>query len=313
MVRNEALWSKGGGVTLWDNGGEKYDALRHLASAAFPSSDRSKHMAMITAFLDETGDAADPAQHVVGMGGLIGLEADWKVFQDRWRQALAEAKVPRYKDAAEPFFHMREFKSCQATFKGWESKEAERNELYDNLLAIMETSRVVPFGAAMPLSAWRKLTDQQQSYHLNPYFFTAQFCIYRILSLTHDRPPVEKVASVFSEKYKVKKRIGELFDLFREIDPNVKARIEDPIFRDMRPLPPLQGADVVAYLLNHECRRQQSSPDEPQGEDYLRLVKAQAKYVDNQVGMFHFISEAEVMSQTKVIEIDIARRRREAG
>lgn len=270
-------------------------------------------MAMITTYLDETGAADDPSQHVAGMGGLIGLEADWEKFQDRWREALAKAQVPPHKAALEPYFHMREFMPCRETFKGWDDRKAERDELYDNLLTILETARVVPFGAAMPLSAWRNLTERQRGYYLNLYFFTAQYCVYRILSLTHDRPAHEKVATVFSEKQKVKGRIRELFDLFRERDPAVKARIEDPAFRDMRPLPPLQGADVVAYLLNRECRRREFTPTEPQGEDYLRLVKAQTKFVNNQVGLFHFISEAEVMSQTKVIEIDIARQRRDAG
>lgn len=302
-------------MPAWDrrDKGETYSALRHLVSAIFPSSDRSKYMALITANLDETGHHDDPSQKVAGMAGIIGESVDLIEFERRWKEALRDAKVPLFKDNKEPYFHMREFVHTADTFSTWKGQRARCEKLFDKLLTIIEASHVIPFGSIMPLDAWRKLTKEQQKYLINPYYFSAHDCLWTIMSLMMNRPFEEKVKIVFSEKEKVKKQIREIFDANRREVAEVRRRISDPIFEDMRPLPALQGADAVAYALNREFRRRLFNPEQEPDDTYQRLVKIQKRMVKRPDDLFSYWLEADVNNAVKRIAWHHARVEKEGS
>lgn len=298
-IRSKGRHDKGNNILdeSSDSGDESslpYSPVRHMTGILFPRDARKKCMAIISAYLDETGDADDPAQFVAGMGGLIGDEDNWLAFERKWKKALVKAKVPLYKDASEPYFHMREFVFRNETFKSWKGQNIKCDKLYDKLLRIIESSGLVPFGSMMPLQAWRGLSKKQQGHFISPYYFSAQDCAWMIASIEPNSPDKGQIAVIFSDKQKVKQNVRALFDVLRDNDKMLRERIYDPNFLPMRKFAPLQAADVIAYQLNQEQKRRLYAPDQPQAKDYLRMVKAQTRHVSRSDDLFYFRTEGDV-------------------
>lgn len=176
-----------------------YSVFEHLRRALFLRGDSL--MAMITVYMDETGHKDDPGQKVVGMAGFVNSVDNWGLFDAKWKDALTKAKVPRFKDNPEPYFHMREFKSSRATFETWSGDRIRQDRLYDKLLRVIESTHAVPFGSAITIEVWNKLTKGQQHRFLDdPYYFCASECVLSILRLTQSRPADETVEVIFSRQ-----------------------------------------------------------------------------------------------------------------
>ena len=41
-----------------------------------------------TAYMDETGHAADDNQHFCGMAGFLSTDDNWEILESRWKQTL---------------------------------------------------------------------------------------------------------------------------------------------------------------------------------------------------------------------------------
>ena len=284
-----------------------YNAFEHLRRSLLLRG--NSVMAMMTAFMDETGDHDDPDQAVVGMAGLLNHVDNWELFDRKWKEALRIAKVPCFKDNPEPYFHTTDFKASRKTFETWLGQRIKQDKLYDKLLRVIESTHAVPFGSIMPIEAWKKLTGKQQANIFNsPYYYSASECGFHIISLTVSRPPEETVDVVFSEKYKVKQRVRKIFDAMRKIE-EVRNRISDPIFRDMKKFSALQAADLIAWEMNFEYRRRLLTPNEEPSPAFKRLVRQIERRVTGDRDLLSFHTVDEMSTTAKEIEKGINRRK----
>lgn len=243
-----------------------YSPIKHLASAAFPFSDKHKYMLMLSAYMDETGHSSDEKQKFVGIAGLIAPAANWEAFEKKWKAAL---KLP-YIDL--PFFHMTDFAARKKHYEGW--SEVKRQTVLGKLFKVIETIHPLPFGALIPMDLYRDLSEEYKEFLMDPYYLCFSSALAGCTAFLEFKklPPDEKVALIFSEQVEFRNKALKIYEQVKEQEM-LKARGTPPIFRDMRDIVPLQAADIVAYEMYKEYERRLHRPKAAPRFGYQRLVK----------------------------------------
>jgi uncharacterized protein DUF3800 len=224
-----------------------YSPILHLASAAFPPSDRHKCMLMLSAYMDETGHSADEQQRFNGMAGLMAPTKRLLRMQRKWDATMGRFHLP--------YFHMKDFAASRGHYAGW--GETKRRNLYGRLLAHINGAQPMFVGSIMQMSDYRSLTDQQRAEFGDPYYVGFMIVTSFIATAAEKlQPPDEKIALIFSDQVEFKYRAQKLYDDVGERFPLMRRRTESPLFREMPKFAALQAADIVAYELYKEYDRQ---------------------------------------------------------
>jgi Protein of unknown function (DUF3800) len=246
---------------------------------SFNFSDKHKYMLMLTAYLDETGHSKDEKQRFNGMAGLIAPAYNWEVFERKWKATLKEYKLP--------FFHMKDFANFKGHYEGW--SEERRKKLFGKLMLHMETIAPLPIGIIIPMEEFRKLTEEEQGYFEDPYYFCWQSMIAMANTyLEFKRAPLEeKVAMVFSDQVEFKKETRKLWEIIQHGQILNRRAATSPDFRDMRELVPLQAADIVAYEAYKEYERLRHRPNADQRFGLKRLTKMSERHGHKLMFTFH--------------------------
>lgn len=205
-----------------------------------------------TAYMDETGHAADDAQRFCGMAGFLAPADRWEVFEGKWKQVLVDFKIP--------YFHMKEFAHSEGVFAGWRGKELKRRKLFGTLLNKIAAIHPIPIGSITSLDAYRALTDEDRMIHHDPYLRSLLDCSGMPGIVLRDQPPEVRYAVVFSEQTEFRHRAESVYQMIRK-GFTFASRMMYPDFKDMRALVPLQAADIIAYELHKEFERQLYQPD----------------------------------------------------
>lgn len=216
----------------------------------------------LSAFMDETGHSKEERQKFVGMAGLIATRADWAGFEREWKKALQSFDIPH--------FHMKDFAHFRGAFKGW--SESDRRNIYGQLLEILRTTHVLPFGAVISMDDYRQLSEERQGIFDDPYFLAFAVCAVHALILMAPMPRDEKIGMVFSEQVEFRGRAIKLYEKVRKVHA-AGQKLSRPEFGDMRDVVQLQGADVVAYELYKEFERRRYRPTAKQRHGYSDLLK----------------------------------------
>jgi hypothetical protein len=204
-----------------------------------------------TAYMDETGHAADNAQRFCGMAGFVSTADKWDILKEHWQGTLKRFNVP--------YMHMKEFGPSAGIFKSWKNDDSRRKAFYGELLRHLRKIRAIPFGSIYSLDAYRKLSEEDQQILNEPYLKSLTDCVGIPAFLLQEKPSEVKYNVVFSEQSEFKHRAAKIYELFRAIY-SIGERMRYPDFKDMRELVPLQAADIVAYELNREFGRQLYEP-----------------------------------------------------
>ena len=223
---------------------------------------------MLKAYLDETGHSKDRMIRFTGMAGLIAPAYYWNHYEKKWNEVLKEFNIP--------YFHMKEFAHSRNVFDGWGKDELKRRELYSALMSIISETCALPFGSIIPMELFRRFSKEQQAYFLDPYYFAFVSCLVIASDLIAPITSEETIAIVFSEQSEFKHHIMDLYEIVKQTHP-AGSRIDSPVFRDMKKIVPLQGADIVAYELYKECERHFYRPKDKPRWGFFELRKICAK------------------------------------
>lgn len=254
-------------IPIWarlKSDGQNYSHIRHLASAAFPFSDKHKYMLMLSAYMDETGHYRDEKQKFVGIAGLIAPKENWETFEEKWKAAL---KLPYIKLE---YFHMTDYASKKKVYKDW--LEVKRQKVLGKLLNVIESAYPIPFGAIIPMNAFRSLSKEHQEYFIDPYFLCFQSIIAASTTFLEAMkiPEEEKIALIFSDQVEFRHRALKMYEDITEVGLFAH-RSTPPIFRDIREIVPLQAADIVAYEMYKEFERRMYRPNDDSRHGFKRL------------------------------------------
>src|SRR6266853_3795606 len=132
----------------------EYSPVRHLVTALFQFSCKSKYMQMLTAYMDETGHSQDEKQHFNGMAGLMAPTEYWEVFEGRWDRLLTKFKLPH--------IHMKEMWKL---LDGWSKTKTEK--LSAAVWKIIKETRAIPIGSIIPMDDFRFLEENLRRYALD--------------------------------------------------------------------------------------------------------------------------------------------------
>jgi hypothetical protein len=251
-------------------------------------------MQTYSAYMDETGHSKDERQRFVGIAGLIAPVSRWETFERQWKATLELYKIP--------YFHMKEFAHSKQTFKDWEGKEEERKKLLGELILHMETAHSLPFGAIVPMDAFRSFTKQQQGYLRDPYYLCFQSLVAACSSILAFRkvPDEEKIALIFSDQVEFRSRALKIYADVEHSNYYVR-RSTPPVFQDMREVVPLQAADIIAYEMHKEFERRLCRPSAGPRFGYQRIVEMSSRAGHNQP-LFRFFTKTQIAALIKGYE-----------
>lgn len=136
-----------------------------------------------TAYMDETGHAADDAQRFCGMAGFLATDDRWKVGEGRWKEVLDQAGAE--------YMHMREFVPSRKEFRNWKDQE-KKDKFYRDLLKILRDIKAIPFGSIISLDGYRKLSDEDRELFNEPYLRSLADCVGIPAFLLQNEPPEVK-------------------------------------------------------------------------------------------------------------------------
>ncbi len=195
-------------------------------------------MLMLRAYMDESGHSDDPDVQVMSIGGCVAHLAAWQQFESEWKRVLEDFKVSQ--------LHMRTFAHFQGEFENW--KENQRREFLSRLMAIIDRYITAHVGAAVILSEYQRLTSEQQSELLDPYYACFQVCVRGAAIQAVGLEPRENVEVVFADHPEFGRRAFDLYTACRE-DLDVRNRLGPISFASPDKCVQLQAADLVAYEL----------------------------------------------------------------
>lgn len=217
---------------------------------------------MLTGFFDESGHSS--ATEFFALAAFVAEDADWATFGDRWRQALAQSGAS--------YLHMREFAHRVGAFKGW--TEEQRRGLLAGCVDAINSIPAIAVGAATSVADFMALSPQEQTTLQDPFFCCFQEVVRGAAISACFEPPGIRVRMIFSQQDEFSAMARQLWDVMASaID--VKERMESLAFQDMRGVPALQAADLLAYEFRHYYHLRKTRPELAPRWAFVEIVRHQ--------------------------------------
>lgn len=193
---------------------------------------------MIQVYFDESGEGKDPACRFLGMAGIVAHEAEWPLFCASWNAVLAQHEIPH--------FHASHCEHNRGQFKDkakWD--RARRLKLTGQLLDAIATIKPRIIGAAVDLTAWRLLPEDDETHFHSPWMCCVQECarLASVFGIVDE----DAVQVIFSQQNEYSPIVRQFWEVVRASKREGYHRFEPFSMQDMRSVPQLQAADLIVY------------------------------------------------------------------
>lgn len=217
---------------------------------------------MLIGFFDESGHSS--STEFFALAAFVADDSDWARFDQQWRRALDRHGAP--------YLHMREFAQRVETFKGW--TEDRRRGLLGECVAAINSIRAIAVGAATSVDDFERLDAEARSNFQDPFFYCFQEVVRGVALRAHFEPEGQKVEMVFSQQDQFSPMARKLWNAMASyID--VKERMGSLEFQDMRAIPGLQAADLLAYEFRRFYQLRKTKPGNPARWAFKEIVQHQ--------------------------------------
>ncbi|HWB87224.1 MAG TPA: DUF3800 domain-containing protein [Bryobacteraceae bacterium] len=198
-------------------------------------------MAFFQVHCDESGKLAD--DYVV-FAAAVAEESDWRVISKQWNALLSGAGIH--------YLHMKEAMPLKGEFRDWKGHESDRDNLLESLA---ETAiRLVAYHVQSPMStqAFRRLAQADQE-RLRDLYYCGFEGLLKVI-VAGERAP-EYRFNLFCDYS------SEYADLTLKLYRRMRMhqiyahRFPSLTFADDMEFPPLQFADMLAYVRKQEYTR----------------------------------------------------------
>lgn len=217
---------------------------------------------MLTGYFDESGHSSETDFFAVA--AFVAEDSEWVAFDARWREALAQTGVP--------YLHMRQFAHRVGAFQGW--TEDRRRALLAGCVAAIKSIRTIAVGAAVSVTDFRALSPEAQSELRDPFFCCFQEVVRGAAVNAYFEPQGIHVHMVFSQQDQFSSLARQLWGVMAStID--VRDRMASLAFEDMRGVPGLQAADLLAYELRHYYHLRKARPTSVPRWAFAEIVRHQ--------------------------------------
>jgi hypothetical protein len=217
---------------------------------------------MFVAYVDESGHSS--STDFFSLAACVADWREWRQFNNRWMNAL--------KVHSAPYLHMREFAHKVEAFAGW--TEDRRRALMTDCLLALDSLGIITMGAVMRVSDYRRLSREAQVGFVDPTFCCFQDCLNGVALHGYLDFPGERTEVIYSRQDEFAPMLRKLFRYATEHwqDGGNLGVLE---FQDMRTVPGLQLADLVAYELRHYYHLKHSRPELAIRVPFRRIIDHQ--------------------------------------
>lgn len=234
---------------------------RGLAAGA-PGWQALSEQGQVIGFLDESGHSS--ATEFLAVAAFVANEADWRAFDHLWHEALQQAQAP--------YLHMREFAHRVGAYAGW--TEEQRRSLLGPCVRALNAIPAIAIGAAMSVADFESLDSEARSALRDPFFCCFQEVVRGVaLNAVFEAVDVQ-VSMVFSQQDEFGPSARRLWSVMAET-MDVGHRMQSLEFANMREMPALQAADLLAYELRHHYFLRKTKPASPPRWAFREIVHHQ--------------------------------------
>lgn len=231
--------------------GEKvalYNPVVHIARSVWFNEFRAQNLIMITAsaYFDDSGtDAANTAMVVAGFVADID---QWGKFNEEWNEVLCS-----YGGGS---FHAKVFDDARrghGPYSKWQ--DSKRRQFFERLLGIIIRRTERSIGTVLQKPAYEAVIQpiaQLNGYFGTPYVFCCFNCLHQTREWRAQYHPDVPVRYVFDEGHANQGQLTNAANMLKKHDRFMVDLTTD----DDRKLAPLQAADLLAFELCSEARRQ---------------------------------------------------------
>ena len=240
-------------------------SVRDIASIGFPMGMTDGRLLMLKMYLDDTGTHG--GSPVVGVGGLIGTEAQWTDFDTRWKALLAEP-VP----GAPPIrmWHSWHCRFGEGEFSAY--GEADRDFATQRFRTALTESGVISAANMIDNQAWDELVVAKFGQSMATAEATALFrLIDRVMPwATHQSEGPD--VTIYYDLGRKRKEIEQLAGLLTD-GATRYPYVTSFTFMAVARATPLQGADMIAtesfWHAKDFLKYGEDAPVRPHFKDYL--------------------------------------------
>lgn len=199
-------------------------------------ADQNGHVAVIRAFLDESG--THDGSPVVTVAGYFARHMTWKIFTRDWRRALKPDGINIY--------HATDAQALEGEFKGW--TEDERDDLVKKLLPIIARQQMVGVAMSIVMRDYAEATKNRKWPHKiigSPYATCFQWLIREILS-SAQRVNTDEPIAIFHEQNNYKGEAERAYE-YVKLRHDKNNNLAGFAFSTKDKYVPLQAADILAF------------------------------------------------------------------
>lgn len=198
-------------------------------------------------FLDESGHSS--ATEFFSLAAFVAEDADWAAFDRLWQEAL--------RDTQAPYLHMRDFAHRVGAFQGW--TEEQRRALLGRCVKAVNSIPAVAVGAAVSIADFNALDCEPRLALRDPFFCCFQEVVRGVALNALFEPADVRVHMVFSQQDEFGASARQLWSVMAETT-DVRHQMGSLEFANMREVPALQAADLLAYELRHHYHLRKARP-----------------------------------------------------
>lgn len=250
------------------------EQIRALVSGYGPS-ERGRHlMAILQAFVDDSGNSDGNGNPVFVLAGYISSADKWTAFSDEWEAECDQAPPIRK-------FKMAQANAFRGDFDGWTRED--RDERLLKLAAVVQRHTVLRIQTSM---AWEDYNDilrgNMPGVAESPYIWLMWRLIVDLADWQEARGLNQKVDFIFDDQGSIGTQAVALFESLRAVlPPEHTARMGDVMHRHDDKVLPLKAADMWAwhirrYLATGITAIQAGQPVPPQSELWKALAHCEA-------------------------------------
>jgi hypothetical protein len=195
-----------------------------------------RFIAVLGAFFDDSGTHADSSAVVIG--GLLGTEEQWDMFEAAWNARLADP-IPGYNKPPLKMFHLSVMRAHHDDFFTY--SKAEIDHLTYLFRQIILDVGLISIAIAVNKLAWDELVTGTAKVMLgDPIEYCIVRCVELVVNTSRLRKPGEPI-SIFADKVIEKKLAG-----WPERLKSTYEEIFSVVFAPVPKVVALQGADMIA-------------------------------------------------------------------
>jgi hypothetical protein len=195
-------------------------------------------MAVLKAYLDDSGDETDTAQHkAIALAGYIAPVSGWEVFEPQWKQVLDREGVSE--------LHMTDFANFRGEFASWKGNEPRRQAFLGDLCQVIGEAGLYGIGAVVRLDDLAQFNAETGA-GLEPMPLAIYWCMNAIYMHNPDQLVELRIDRMKRCRSKVEIAI-EYAGSFYADDVSQTIKVTCDSASGARHVLPLQAADFAAY------------------------------------------------------------------